>query len=504
MRRRTFAAVVATIAVAQLLVVGPVTARPPTTDGLEQDTNVAVEAETLSLDLDMATPQSVDGPVVFTATLSVDPGGGEIMYTIDSYEPMYEPVGAGGVTTVNLSGLMAGQHRVHVRFTGYGPYAATDVAIADFLLQRSSTTSLSVNRTTAFVGELPVVLTASVSTPDGDWAVTSVTLLDDVAGDVVEIGPLDLDQTTRAVTYSSNDLRIGVHSIRARYNAPWSTSPSVSEPVTVTVQADMAVHATFTRSMTTVYPYKDGVKDTMRFGGDLEEQATVTIRIYNSAGTRKRTWTLGTKPAGSYGVTWDGRTSGGTKLAAGKYKAVASFEDTLGHTKTVTTYVNLSWREATWKTGTVIAKYGDQFGYYADQTEDRLFLSPDHSRGRTMDAGPRHSCTTCPYIYGVKTFQLTTSGVGFRSIYATMYGHGYSDRDGTGDAFVVDPVDGSWDFRTYPPEFMQSGVTYNITIPATYVNASNQVRVILMMTGDDGDAWDLHALKLHYQYAVWK
>ena len=262
MRRRTFAAVVATIAVAQLLVAAPVTARPPTTDGLEQDTNVAVEAETLTLDLDMATPQSVDGPVVFTATLSVDPGGGQIMYTIDSYEPMYEPVGPGGVTTVNLSGLTAGQHRVHVRFTGYGPYAATDVAIADFLLQRSSATSLSVNRTTAFVGEMPVVLTASVSTTDGDWAVTSVTLLDDVAGDVVEIGPLDLEPTTRTVTYSSNDLRIGVHSIRARYNAPSSTSPSVSGPVTVTVQADTAVHATFTRSMTTVYPYKDGVKDT--------------------------------------------------------------------------------------------------------------------------------------------------------------------------------------------------------------------------------------------------
>jgi hypothetical protein len=122
-----------------------------------------------------------------------------------------------------------------------------------------------------------------------------------------------------------------------------------------------------------------------------------------------------------------------------------------------------------------------------------------------MDAGEMfRDCDPCAFVYGVRSFQLNTSGIAYRKVYATLYGHGYTDREHTGTGYVVNPRTGAWEQPTSLPEFMERGVTSNIVIPASYVNSADRVKVVLFMTQMWGDAWDVHALRLHYQYAVWK
>ena len=50
---------------------------------------------------------------------------------------------------------------------------------------------------------------------------------------------------------------------------------------------------------------------------------------------------------------------------AGRYTVKASFKDTTGHSRTITTHATISWRKAVWKSGTLVTHYGDQLAYYA-------------------------------------------------------------------------------------------------------------------------------------------
>ena len=52
-------------------------------------------------------------------------------------------------------------------------------------------------------------------------------------------------------------------------------------------------------------------------------------------------------------MSWNGRTSSGTLLAAGKYRVVQTLTDSAGSARTVTSYVNLSKRKLVFKTGYV-------------------------------------------------------------------------------------------------------------------------------------------------------
>jgi hypothetical protein len=392
---------------------------------------------------------------------------------------------------------------LYARFGGFDAFPATADVDIYIIVHQEAAVTLTANRSTAYAGELPVVLTATVATSDG--VPSTVTFLDDVGGSIVELGPVAIDQGTGMASISSSALRLGAHTITARYDGSTWTLPALSTPVNVNVLADTAVHAAFTSSLMKFYPYKDRIKDTVKLSGTLDETASVTIRVYNGSNVRKRTWSLGTLNPGRYSVTWNGKTSGGSRLPAGTYTVKASFKDTLGHRRTIARSVTISWREATWKTGSVITKYGDQFAYYADAAEGRLFQSPDYGRGRTMDAGEMvRDCDPCAFIYGVRSFQLNSAGIAYRKVYATLYGHGYTDREHPGTGSVVNPKTGAWEHETPLPEYMQSGVTYNIVIPASYVNSTDRVKVVLFMTQKWGDAWDVHALKLHYQYAVWK
>ena len=105
----------------------------------------------------------------------------------------------------------------------------------------------------------------------------------------------------------------------------------------------------------------------------------------------------------------------------------------------------MSWRQAIWKSASVV-RYGDQFTYYADAAEGRLFDSPDYTRGRTMMSNDMHrDCApACARISGSTSFSLNTAGLGYRSILVQMQGHGYVDHN-TCTAWLVRPGTNAWE-----------------------------------------------------------
>ena len=79
-------------------------------------------------------------------------------------------------------------------------------------------------------------------------------------------------------------------------------------------------------SHATIYPVTDGIGDTVNIRGRTEERTSITIAIVNSAGKRVRSIGLGTGSA-PYSTTWDGRTSSGTIVPAGRYTVMQTLVD---------------------------------------------------------------------------------------------------------------------------------------------------------------------------------
>ena len=462
---------------------------------------VYVLGDAIGLALSLPADPLPAGPVTATATLSADPGGGVVRWSWgpNDYNSTELPVGPQGVTTLDLGVLRAGYYHLYAHFLGYGTMgeASTDLA---FTVKDASATTLTANRTSATAGELPVIVTATVASPIEDGR--TVTFLDDVGGVLVTLATLPVDPSTGAASYSSNALRVGIHAIRAQYNGSAWTLPSTSSPIAVTVVKDTAVHATFTPSLATFYPYREGFRDTVSLGGVLDERATVTIRVYASSGSLKRTWSLGTKAAGRYSASWNGRTVGGTALSAGRYTVRASFKDARGNTRTITANATISWRQATWKSVTVI-RYGDQLTYAADAVDGRLYYSPDYGRGRTLfSAYYNHNCSPdCAWITGTAAFTLSSSALAYRYTRIGFEGHTYQDYN-AGTAFLLRPGTSAWESPSPLPDYL--GMGWGVAVSSTFISPARQVKLVLWCSEEQGAAFDVHYLKLTYQYAIWK
>ena len=467
-------------------------------DAMYQD----VTWDAIVLDVTGASPQPA-GPITATASVTPNPGGGTVRFRQGSWAAWSEPVAmeSDGSVVLNLGTLNPSSYTFEFEYSGFGSYGpATDTLAIDVWL--ASTTTLTTNRTSAVKGELPVVLSATVA---ANYPPTGTVTFDDVvAGVHVTLGPVAITEWNPVATLSTSSLRAGTHTIRAIYSGVPGISGSTSAPITVVVANDTAVHGTYKADLGNFYPSTDGFRDTVKLGGILDERAVVTIRIYNSAGSLKRTYSLGWKNAGAYSTSWNGRTSTGAALPAGKYKTVAAFKDVRGNTRSIVAYTTLSWRKAAWKSATIV-KYGDQFTYYVDTLGiGAIYYSPDHSRGRTLDSGAmdRDCAPSCGLAIGETTFALSTAGLGYRYLYVEAHGHGYVEREHTGMMLVEHPTTGALKSPVSLPEYEQAGVTYGQSVSPTYVSATKRLTMVLWMSQASGDAWDVHYLKLRYQYAV--
>ena len=116
--------------------------------------------------------------------------------------------------------------------------------------------------------------------------------------------------------------------------------------------ADTMVDASgFALSTTSFFPVVDGYRDTINISGTRGETASVSIGIYNPAGSKIRTLTV-PSGIGAYSVVWNGKNTAGALQAAGKYKIVTTVTDNSGNKLTDTRYEQLSHRKLTTKTYT--------------------------------------------------------------------------------------------------------------------------------------------------------
>ena len=440
------------------------------------------------------------GPITATVTISPVPPSGTIQVWTTLNGTVYPAIEPDGSMDVPIGTFGAGDYIVSAFYEGDARYGSSNSS-ASFSVLNSSSISIATNRTSAVQGELPVTLTATLA-PTGSGTNT-VTFLDDVGGVVQEFGPYTVDTSTWTVTYTSSALRVGVHAITARFDGvPGLLLPATSNPLAVTVVADTTVHTTFTRSLSTFYAYKDGYKDSVTLSGVLDEKATVTVRIYSSGGSLKRTYSLGWKGPGAFSASWNGRTATGTAVSAGTYTVKGSFKDVTGHARTITTYVTVSWRQVTWKTGATILRYGDQLSYYGTPGSV-LYLSADSSRGRVLySAEFNRYCDPCQTIYGITTFTLNTSSLAARYVKVTITGHTFAGDYHAGQAYVVKPGTSTKVLVGYPPDYLAYPTTSSIS--PSYVSSDHKVRFLIWCTESSGDVFDLHYMKMNYQYAVWK
>jgi hypothetical protein len=96
--------------------------------------------------------------------------------------------------------------------------------------------------------------------------------------------------------------------------------------------AELVVDRTLTglaASAAGVSPNADGTDDTVAFGFDLSQPATVQLTIQQN-GTAVATPFSGQLPAGPASIAWDGTSSAGVLLPEGAYTAVLSYTDALG------------------------------------------------------------------------------------------------------------------------------------------------------------------------------
>ena len=142
-----------------------------------------------------------------------------------------------------------------------------------------------------------------------------------------------------ALTFSS--LAIGTHRFVAKYLGDQAHAASTSQVFTLTVVADQVAATGVGLEYTTFYPVTDGYRDSVAIRGLRQEAISVSIRVYNAAGSTVRSTTFA-RAAGSYSYRWNGRNSAGTVLTAGQYKVVQTLTDAFGTKKTFTNYVTLS------------------------------------------------------------------------------------------------------------------------------------------------------------------
>lgn len=457
-----------------------------------------------TLTVDAPTDPVAEGPVTVTATVTPNPGGGLIVYSRSSAGQEEAVVGADGIALLDLGNLSVGNYTWDARYLGTATHGPSTTSFT-IKVRVATKTTLTSNRSTAVRGELPVVLSTAVDCCDAGYQIAGTVSFRDVVGGVpVALGPVALDPVARTASLSTSSLRVGAHTITATFTPSdvWLL-PSTSSPVSVSVLADTTVAATFTRSRSSVYPYKDGFRDTVAFKGRLDERASIVIKVYDSSNRLRRSWSLGTRNPGAYSVTWNGRTATGASLPAGRYRAKATFRDVPGHTRTLYVDVSLSLRRAKWVSATS-TKYGTQGTFVVDAGgQGAVYYSPDYTNGVILDSGPMiRGCTGCGYAAGRYSFGLRSDALEYRYIRVGVRGHGFSDGEHPGSTSIMDPATQKFVLTQPNCEFDMGTNACGPSVDPKYVSSSRRLDAWVWMTQEWGDAYDIYFVRVTYQYAV--
>jgi hypothetical protein len=344
--------------------------------------------------------------------------------------------------------------------------------------------SLAASPTPAVAGA-PVQLTATLSRTVSGPPPTSGSVSFAEAGTVLGVAPVATGKATVQVA----SLAAGDHSIVATYLDAGGLPVSSSTPLVVRVVADTWVAARSVGvSPSTFYPIKDGYRDSLLIRGTLDERASVSVSIYSPAGKKVRAFSVTTR-SGPYSVAWNGRTSGGVLLAAGKYKVIQMLRDTAGNKKVVTSYATLSRKRLYWYSSSQ-TRYGKQFntvGYCCGasiSTGLSRFSRGVLIRGYDDYSWPFASYNfTLPKATAYKSIRFQAQGIGSSGLVA-LWNWTLADKGGDGAC----PKSYSW--------CSTKAVSGSAWVKSRIVSADVIVRY--------GGWYDVNRVKLTYSYGILK
>ncbi|HEY8438889.1 MAG TPA: LamG-like jellyroll fold domain-containing protein, partial [Candidatus Limnocylindrales bacterium] len=284
-----------------------------------------------------------------TVTFFEDHGGG-VLDEIGTTTPSWN--GVAYVASLMTGSLSIGDHSFFVRVNETDVYAGvdSDPAVVHVAIVPSQT-SLGADGTlqahhalTLYTAVGPLDPIASPPPPTG-----SVTIKD---GATV-VGSVDLATSNQLVISSPT---VGAHTYTAEYPGDAFYQASTSTALPVTIAPDTVDAASVTVAYAVFYPYKDGYRDTDAIKGNRIEPLSVSIRVYNANNGLVKSVSLA-RAAGAYAYAWNGRTSSGTMLAAGKYRIVQTLTDAFGTKKAFTSYATISSKRLV-SHSTYVTRYG--------------------------------------------------------------------------------------------------------------------------------------------------
>lgn len=212
----------------------------------------------------------------------------------------------------------------------------------------------------------PVALSLSASSavvtlPIGDGYRDTESLsvfASDAASAVLTVQRAGGEASTRDLTLVAGANTVAVPTaglVAGAYTATVATADGTSNPVTFTVEA---LHATLTgltvqRSLSTVYPVKDGYRDSVvltvrpTVAGPASAKVTGSAKLTRAGRTAKR-WSL---RSGVNRLTWNGRVGGAVK--PGRYTLTVTAKGPQGAARTVRTAVVVSAKRLVTRTAVV-------------------------------------------------------------------------------------------------------------------------------------------------------
>ena len=293
-------------------------------------------APALSVD---ANPSALSEPVTYKATVTWPTGTptGTITFFEDGTDlsgPVALAAGVApstGTAQFTTSALPIGDHVITAAYSGDGANfgSATSNPFTQSVGTSAVNTTLGSNRA-KWETSVPITFTAT-AVP----AASRVTV--PVTGTVAFRVDGTLKATVKVVagkaSYASPALKAGSHTVTATYStdAPGAVyfTAGAAGTMTRTVVANTVSASSVSLSATSVYPYKDSWRDTVLVRGTRLEPLSVSIAVYSSKGTKVRSASYG-RASGAYAWAWNGRTSSGRTLAAGRYKVVQTLADAYG------------------------------------------------------------------------------------------------------------------------------------------------------------------------------
>jgi hypothetical protein len=197
----------------------------------------------------------------------------------------------------------------------------------------------------------PITLLASIGTESDAWDDGTTVDFDEVDGLGGECHGVAVNPDNQMFCVIDN-LEPGTYHYVATYSGNAEVAGSESDVLEITIVADTVDASGVKVNPLTFYPVKDGYRDALTISGHRLEAIAVTISIYNANNKRVKL-VMKSSASGGYSYAWNGRSSKGDVLPAGKYRIVQKLVDEFGTTKSFTSYANLSTKKLVTLTKTI-------------------------------------------------------------------------------------------------------------------------------------------------------